>query len=145
MAAPPSAPSFGGMPDVGSGLSGLGQQLADAFGSLFGSADDGLPETPDFDEPALDDEPDPEVDDDEKVDPAADSEEEDPALEETVEPVVAEDTCAATEPPADPMPPAEPVATAVPPPLEPAPPPPEPTAAETPCEIAADELPQAGE
>src|SRR6185312_8173378 len=31
MAAPPSAPSLGGLPDVGSGLSGLGQQLADAF------------------------------------------------------------------------------------------------------------------
>ena len=46
MAAPPSAPSLGGMPDVGSGLSGLGQQLADVFGSLLGSVDDGLGRRP---------------------------------------------------------------------------------------------------
>ena len=88
MAAPPSAPSLGGLPDVGSGLSGLGQQLADAFGSLLGSADEGLADTPDIDEPTVedvddeldDDEPE---DDDESVEPAADPEE-DPAAEEPV-------------------------------------------------------------
>src|SRR5829696_8074454 len=44
-AAPPSTPSLDGLPDVGGGLSGFGQQLADAFGSLFGSADDALSDT----------------------------------------------------------------------------------------------------
>ena len=83
MAAPPSAPSLGGLPDVGSGLSGLGQQLADAFGSLLGSADEGLADTPDIDEPTVDEDSvgediddrlddDPE-EDDEAVETAADS------------------------------------------------------------------------
>ena len=90
MAAPPSAPSLGGLPDVGSGLSGLGQQLADAFGGLLGSAEEGLADTHD-------------------------------------------------------PPPEEPASTPVPPPPEPAPPPSPAAATETPCEIAADELPQVGE
>jgi hypothetical protein len=153
MAAPPSAPSLGGMPDIGSGLSGFGQQLADAFGSLLGSADDGL-DTPGIDDPEIDDEldddpedddldVDPEVDD-ESVEPAADEPEE-AAAGQPVEEAAAADTCEPAETPVEPPPPEEPVPTPVPPPAEPGPPPPEPAAAETPCEIAADELPQVGE
>ena len=153
MAAPPSAPALGGLPDVGSGLSGFGQQLADAFGSLLGSADEALADTPEIDEPTVDEDVDDELDDDpedddESVEPAADPEEE-PAAEEPVsEPVVeADDACEPAETPVEPPPPEEPAPT-----LAPVPPPPEPAplgdpaaAAETPCEIAADELPQVGE
>ncbi|HYZ67308.1 MAG TPA: hypothetical protein VE666_05800, partial [Mycobacterium sp.] len=86
MAAPPSMPSLGGMPDVG-GLSGLGQQLADVVGSLVGSADDALADSPELDDPdlnenlgemgvddELDDDKDPDGDD-ESVDPEGDLEE----------------------------------------------------------------------
>ena len=154
MAAPPSAPSLGGLPDVGSGLSGIGQQLADAFGSLVGSADEALADTPDIDEPTVDEDVDDELDDDEpedddeSVEPAADPEE-DPAAEEPVsEPgIEADDTCEPAETPVEPPPPDEPAPTLAPvPPLpEPAPSPSPAAAAETPCEIAADELPQVGE
>jgi hypothetical protein len=146
MAAPPSAPSLGGLPEVGGGLSGLGQQLADAFGSLLGSADESLVDPADIDEPAaevdvddtLDDDPD---DDDEPVEPAAEEPVEEPVVERA-------DTCEPAAPPApvDPPPPEEPAPTPVPvpPPPEPAPPPSADAAAATPCEIAADELPQVG-
>jgi len=154
MAAPPSAPSLGGMPDVGSGLSGLGQQLADVFGSLLGSVDDGLGETPDIDPPEIDEDIDDELDDDpddgndEPVEPAADAEEQPPTedpVEEPVEPAVAEGTCEPAEPSIDSPPPAEAAPTPVPPPPEAAPPPEPAGASEPPCEIAADELPQVGE
>jgi len=152
MSAPPSAPSLGGLPDVGSGLSGLGQQLADVFGSLLGSADDALGETPDIDEPELDEDVDDGLDEDpeddgEMVEPEADPEEE-PAADQPVEAPGAEETCEPAEAPIDPPPPEEPAPTPAPVP----PPPPEPApladpaaAAETPCEIAADALPQVGE
>jgi hypothetical protein len=158
MAAPPSAPSLGGLPEVGGGLSGLGQQLADAFGGLLGSADEAVVDPADIDEPAdevddvddkLDDEPE---DDDEPVEPAA----EEPVEEPVVEPA---DICEPAPPPdpVDPPLPIEPAPTPVPvpPPPEPVPPlsPPEPAQpqasvaadTETPCEIAADELPQVGQ
>jgi hypothetical protein len=164
MAAPPSAPSLGGLPDVGSGLSGFGQQLADALGSLLGSADEALADTPDIDEPEIDEDVDDELeddpedddeleddpeDDDESVDPAAETEEQ-PAAEEPVAAPVAGETCEPAETPAavDPAPPDEPAPTPalVPPSAEPEPaPPPEPVEVKTPCEIAADELPQVGE
>jgi hypothetical protein len=162
MAAPPSTPSLGGMPGVGGGLSGFGQQLADAFGSLLGSADDALSD-PDIDDPELDDDVNDDVDDeldddaendDESVDPAADLEEEPPVEESVTEPVDAAGTCEPAETPApiEPPPAEEPAPTpvAAPPPPEPAPvaepaAPADPTASETPCEIAADELPQVGE
>jgi hypothetical protein len=169
MAAPPSAPSLGGMPDIGSGLSGFGQQLADAFGSLLGSPDDGL-NAPDIDDPGIDDELDDDPEDDADGDdvdeepdglkddkpeggdvpddPAADPEEE-PAAEEPVEPAVAEGACEPAETPVDSPPPPEPAPTPTAPP-QPAPlaesgEPADPSAVETPCEIAADELPQVGE
>jgi hypothetical protein len=136
MAAPPSMPSLGGMPDIGSGLSGFGQQLADAFGSLLGSADEALGEDK-LDDDQADDEP---------VDPADDVDE-DPADEEPAEEAVAEGTCDPGETPVGPTPSdeIEPAPTPVPEPLPGPAPPPEPVAAETPCEIAADELPQVGE
>jgi hypothetical protein len=153
MAAPPSAPSLSGLPDVGSGLSGLGQQLADAFGSLLGSADEALADTPDIDDGELDEDvndklaDDPE-DGDEPVEPAADPEEESAAEEPVEAPVVeSADACEPAETPVEPPPPEQPAPTPapVPPPSEPAPPPSPAAAAETPCEIAADELPQVGE
>ena len=123
MAAPPSAPSLGGLPEVGGGLSGLGQQLADAFGSLLGSADEASVDPPDIDQPAdevddvddtLDDDPE---DDDEPVEPAA----EEPVEEPVIEPA---DTCEPAAPPApvDPPLPEEPAPTSVSPLPEPAPP-----------------------
>jgi hypothetical protein len=161
MAAPPSTPSLGGMPDIGSGLSGFGQQLADAFGSLLGSTDEALPDTPDIDEPAIDDELDDDdpdddaendeddVEVDEPVETPADADDDEAAVQDPV--VGVEDTCEPADPstPVEPPPPSEqPTPTPVPPP-QPALPPewaPEPmAAAETPCEIAADELPQVGE
>jgi uncharacterized protein YukE len=159
MAAPPSAPSLGGLPEVGGGLSGLGQQLADAFGSLLGSADEPLVDPADIDEPdgvddvddTLDDDPE---DDDEPVEPAADEPVE-PAADEPVEPAADEpviepaETCEPAAPPApvDPPPPEEPAPTPVPAPAPPeaAPPQSADAAAATPCEIAADELPQVGQ
>jgi len=148
MAAPPSAPSLGGMPDVGGGLSGFGQQLADAFGSLLGSADNAVDtpgiDDPEIDEPGIDDELDDETEgDDEPVEPAADVEDVPAGAEPVEEPV-----CEAVETPVEPPPPPEEPEAAPTPVPEPPPdpvPPPEPIAAETPCEIAADELPQVGE
>jgi hypothetical protein len=136
MAPPPSAPSLGGLPDVGSGLSGLGQQLADAFGGLLSSADDA--ELDDDVDDELDDNPD--EDDDEPVEPAAEEPVQPPAVDPVCEP-------AETPAPVEPPPPEEaaPTPVAVPPPPEPVAPPSAASAAETPCEIAADELPQVGE
>jgi hypothetical protein len=150
MAAPPSAPSLGGLPEVGGGLSGLGQQLADAFGSLLGSADDASVDPADIDQSdkGVDDKDDTLDDDTLDDDPEDDDEPVEPVAEEPVEPVEPVEPCEPAAPPAsiDPPPPTEPAPTPVP-----VPPPPEPAAplsaeaaAETPCEIAADELPQVG-
>ena len=154
MAAPPSAPSLGGLPEVGGGLSGLGQQLADAFGSLLGSADEASVDPAAIDEPAeqVDDVGDPSDDDPLDDDPEDDEEPVEPAADEPVEEPVVEpaETCEPAETPTapvDPPLPEEPAPTSVP-----VPPPPEPAAplsaeaaAETPCEIAADQLPQVGQ
>ncbi len=158
MAAPPmpAMPSAGGMggglPDIGGGLSGFGQQLADSLGGLLGSTGDALRDPLEFDEPEDDGE-----DDDERDKPEKEPTQPDEAqpAEETVSP--AGDVCAppTAEPPPVVPPPApvepEPAPVAVLPPPEPAPPPKPPvpadplTATGTPCEIAADELPQAGQ
>ncbi|WP_431233444.1 hypothetical protein ACQ856_01465 [Mycolicibacterium psychrotolerans] len=145
-AEPPAPPALGTpasaamptMPDVGGGLSGLVGQLADALGGLFdatpdSAVDDGLPG---LDDPAAEDDPEDVVSTDETAP------EEDPVIEES-EP--------ASQPAEVPPPPPEAEA------LEAEPPPPEPLAAppappvveesddQTPCEIAADELPQVGQ
>jgi len=158
--APPSMPSMpsmgGGMPDVGSGLSGFGGQLGDLLGGLMGTSQDALSDLPEVDEPDELDEPDDldplededKLDDDDEGEEEADDEEE--AEAESDEAAESEPVTEAAGPPEEQ--PAEPLSadaeptpppTAAPPPLEPlaAPAP----AAGTPCEIAANELPQVGE
>ena len=50
---PPSLPSMGGgMPDMGSGLSGFGGQLGDLLGGLVGTSQDALSDLPELDEPS---------------------------------------------------------------------------------------------
>ena len=50
---PPSVPSMGGgMPDIGSGLSGFGQQVGDMLGGLLGTSQDALSDLPEPDEPS---------------------------------------------------------------------------------------------
>lgn len=151
MAATPSMPAMpslgemgGGLPGGAGGLAGLGSQIADAIGGLLNRPDDALPEPPELEEPIIDDDepkPDEPKQDDDEPTPDDDEPDEAGAVEEPVE------DCSPEEPVGEEPP--EPVPT--PPP---APPPPPPTAepppdaeqlgAETPCEIAADELPQAG-
>jgi hypothetical protein len=139
------------MPDIGSGLSDFGQQLSDVLGSLFGSGDDALPDSEELEKPDLLDEepesqPDDELEDDEldeaeeAIDPAADSDRVCETPSEEPPPV--------EPPPVEPppvAPPPEPAPTPAPlPPPEPAAPPEPMAATGTPCEIAADELPQVG-
>ncbi len=166
VAAPPEmpAPTPGGLGGMASplgsgmsGLSGLGQSFADMLGGLLGAGGDGLGDTlggaDDLDlEPEVDDPTDAEPEDEEPGenpdeepdsgdDPADDAETEsegtpeEPADTQPVEPLEAiEPVVPQPEPVPTPVPdpPVDPVAAA-----EPAPP-------ETPCRIAADELPQAG-
>ncbi|KQY04894.1 hypothetical protein ASD37_22610 [Mycobacterium sp. Root135] len=144
------APSLGSMGSAGSGLGGFGQQLADLIGGLVGSGGDlagsSDPSYPaDLDED-LDEPPD---DEDPEEDEETESGEEDGKAEEgegVAEPQEPEEAAAdvAAEPPPAPEP-------------APTPPPavqdlPDATAQPlvgdsepTPCEIAADELPQVGE
>ena len=152
------APSLGSMGSAGSGLGGFGQQLADLIGGLVGSGGD-LAGSGALSDPADLGEDLGEPPDDEKLDEDEETEsgEEDEKAEEVAEPqepgeVVAD---AAAEPPPTPEP-----APPPPPPPPPEPPPPPPAVQElpdatvqplagdaepTPCEIAADELPQVGE
>jgi hypothetical protein len=134
-----------GMSSVGGGFTGAGQQLADLLGGLFGTGADSIPAEPlDIGERDTD-EPEPEPDDDREED---EGKEDDADEESEGEGEPTPETAEATEvlgPEPDP-----PAATPVPQPVPAAPvaapmaaePPPEPP--RTPCEIAADELPQAG-
>jgi hypothetical protein len=151
----PSMPSLGelggGLPGGAGGLAGLGSQFADAIGGLLNGSDDALPDPPDLHDEALDpgdpapgDDEDPEAESDEEADDLAETDEQ--SGEPVDEPV---DACAEDEPVEEPPPP-DPAPTPPPAPV----PPPEPVVdpppaadglgAQTPCEIAADELPQAG-
>lgn len=144
----PAAAGMPSMPDIGGGLSGLVGQIADALGGLF----DGMSENPADNPPEVDDPVDKgESNPDDAVDPDIESAEEpvpeeDPVAEETtMDENQAADTAPATdagltEPEPPPPPPS-------PPPTPPTPPPPadEQSAEQTPCEIAADELPQVGQ
>ncbi|MCV7131575.1 hypothetical protein H7J06_01135 [Mycobacterium hodleri] len=160
---------MGAMGSTGSGLGGFGefgQQLADLIGGLVGSGGEladsaGVDEPVDLDDPdnpdeELDDPPedeeDDEDDDDEEVAKAEDDEGEegeDPAVSEADE-GLGEPAADVAEAAAEPPPVTEPAPTVPPePPVEP---PPavvaQPLAGDTgptPCEIAADELPQVGE
>lgn len=166
-AMPPPGGLAGGASPLGSGLSGLsglGQSVADILGGLLGSGgdalgdslvDDGDPES-DPDVPELGDPPDGEDPDEE------DPDEEDPEEDDPEEEDDAEDGTTPPEEPTDPVEPTEPVAPTEPAaPVAPRPDPPvptpvpeppaesvavpaEPDPTDTPCEIAADELPQAG-
>ncbi|WP_431239011.1 hypothetical protein ACQ86B_04335 [Mycolicibacterium aichiense] len=160
-AEPPAPPALGtpptaampAMPDVGGGLSGLVGQIADALGGLF----DGMPDNAVDDVPAALDDPAPEGDpapeDDPADDPAADGEPDDAVPDDAVpdnDPTVEESEPAGQ--PAEvpqPTPAAEAVETE-PPPSQPESSAPAPVVVEesddkTPCEIAADELPQVGQ
>jgi uncharacterized protein YukE len=144
------APGLGGM-----GLSGFGQQLSDLIGGLVGASAEATPELPELDQQDLDQAD--EVDDKRDEAPGDDEAAKDPDAEdakegEEAEPVDAtiesetepqEEPDAPIEPPPPPPAPTE-VPTAPVPPIPPADPEalPEP---KTPCEIAADELPQVGE
>jgi hypothetical protein len=155
-AASPLGSGMSGMSGM-SGLSGLGQSFADLLGGLLGAGGDGLGEslgapddldsrTDDVPEDSEPDGPDEIEDEDDRGDANSEDEEPledetpvaepgEPAEEERVEPVVP--GAVPPEPPAPtPVaePPAEPVAADRA----------EPVLPETPCEIAADELPQAG-
>lgn len=146
----------GGMPDIGSGLSGFGGQLGELLGGLMGTSQDALSNLPESDELDKPDDFDPldEEDDDEVEDESEDDDDEHDEETTTEEPEVDEVEPAATGSadevvegsPAEPLAAeAEPVPppTPVPPPIEPLAAPD--SAAGTPCEIAADELPQVGE
>lgn len=166
----PALPSLGemggGLPGGAGGLAGLGSQLADVIGGLFNRPDDALPDPPELQDDTVDDpvpggdddaesvsedeEDDDEVGDEgEEGDDESDSEATDAvdADKSDTEPVdgcadedvvdVAPHTDPAPTPPPAPLPTAEQ-------PMVQQPPSPEPVGAETPCEIAADELPQAG-
>jgi hypothetical protein len=162
---PPSPPMSspgglgGGMPSLGSGASGFGQQLADLVGGLLGSSEgafsgadeinppDAIDEATQ-DDPALDEEnADDETADEEDAD--EENEDDDPDPDEEPDPDAVEEPAEAeTEPEEEPLP--EPAPTPAPPPPEQVPPIPAAgleaqPADRTPCEIAADELPQVGE
>ena len=166
------SPLGGGLPGAGagaglSGLSGLGSQLWDLFGGLIGSAAGGLPDgmgdgSADFGPDELLDEPD-EVDELGKSEASDTEDDEDDSVDEETEGTAAEEDTAdenaadlfdpANDPAEMPEPqpaPSEPISTPSPTSalVEPVPPPAaEPLAApagETPCDIAADELPQVG-
>lgn len=161
--APPAVPSLGGaLPETPTGAAGIGQWLSDGLGRLLGGADalpdavggqDGLfggagdtGDVPDDPERSEDED----GDEDGEPDDAPEDEPADVPDDPTQGTADQDDEAAAgvgAEPPADPSP-AQPVATPVPvpPPLEYVTAPEVPPAgdARTACEIAADELPQAG-
>lgn len=159
-AAAPPLP-LGGMgsaiPDMGGGLSGLGQQFADTLSGLLGGAGGGLlgganaagaegemPGLPEPDLPEPDLEPEEESQDDEDLQ----EEEKDEVVEPEEADLLPVDEAVVTGEAASEADPCEPAPAPTPAPLpaEPLPPPAEPVAAEqTPCEIAADEVPQVGE
>ncbi len=154
MPAMPTMPSLGdlggGSPGAAGGLPGLGSQLADAIGGLLDRPNEAVPDPPELKKESDGDEPPP--DDEEVVDEKAAGEpaESTDVLAEDDEPNTEPDDACAEEP-AEEIPPAEPMPTPPPAPMPPPPQPivepppsPEPVSAETPCEIAADELPQAG-
>jgi hypothetical protein len=141
----------GGLPTGGGGFGGLIPRLADAIGGLLGSPGDGLVGEG-FDEP-FDDEPfNDELDDPDESDGEADEAEVDEPDESGDAELVADEP----EPDPEPEQPAEDVAAdaptddavAVPADQQGGPAPPDAPQADgaerTPCEIAADELPQAG-
>ena len=146
----PLTPSAAPLSDLGGGgaFPQVGQRFADALGGLLGGgAGDGIvgdavDPPADLEPPELDDEPEDEEksEDEESEEQSNEPITEEPATEEsaTDEPVA---EAVSEEPEPEAVVPPEP--TPPPPPAEPLPPPP-PTEERTPCEIAADEVPQVG-
>ncbi|MCI4676936.1 hypothetical protein [Candidatus Mycolicibacterium alkanivorans] len=139
-AAPAGLPAAG---DLGGGLSGLAGQISDALGGLLSGQPDPVdaPPTADQVDQVTDPQPDdaqPATDDPKDAQPEPDSPEPEEAEPATPVEDAPADDAPAPEPPPPPPPPADPPA---------APPPPsaEPVVEPTPCEIAADELPQVGQ
>ncbi|OBG88307.1 hypothetical protein A5698_24510 [Mycobacterium sp. E136] len=144
----------GGVPDLGGAFSGFGQQLSDLIGGLLGEGalDGELDDPTQSDAEELAEDNAEELAEDTEEDEDEEKDEEDGA--ELEEPTVEEPVCAAApaevaeapveEPPAATVPPEPPVPQPLAP-LEPLAAPAEPPTAGTPCEIAADELPQVGE
>jgi hypothetical protein len=137
---PASLPGVPGAPDLGGGLSGLGGQIAQALDGLFTGTPDAPPDplAPDPVDRGVD-EPQPAAEPpvDESKDPDAESDSPDPPADESAD----------TEQTDTVPPPAEPAAEGAAPPVAEPPPPPAPAPVEelTPCQIAADELPQVGQ
>lgn len=137
-------PADAGLPAGGAGLSGLVPRIADAIGGLLGAPDSDL-EDPwgdePFDQEPFDEEPEPDQPDDEP-EPDEPELENDPEPEPEPEPEAPADEVAADEPTDNADAPAEQQLAPPPPDVED----PQPDTAErTACEIAADELPQAGQ
>ncbi len=144
---PPLGEMGGGLPGGAGGLAGLGSQFADAIGSLLNGSDGALPDPPELDDEVLDpdvpapgDDEDPEAESDEEADDLAEN---DKPSGESVD-ACAEDEDVEEPPPPDPAPAPPPAPVPPPEPVVDPPPPADALGAETPCEIAADELPQAG-
>lgn len=162
-AAPPADPFSGalpggglssGMPSLGTALTGAGTQLADLIGGLLdsgpgisGDSPLDLGEDPGEAEMDEDSDDDPDDDPDDEDDPDDADDEDKPEPEDVEPPAHVDEVAEVVEPEADPP---VPMPTPVPDPVAAAPTaeavPPEPVAAppRTPCEVAADELPQAG-
>ncbi|BBZ18356.1 hypothetical protein [Mycolicibacterium gadium] len=147
-AAMPSMPSMGGgMPDIGSGLSGFGGQLGELLGGLMSTSHDALSDLPESDEldkpddfdPIDEDEDEDEQDNDETAAEEPEVDEAEPTATDSADEIVEGPSAEPLAAEAEPAPPPTPV----PPPIEPLAAPE--SAAGTPCEIAADELPQVGE
>lgn len=153
----PSSPT-GALPDLAGGIGDLPGRLADLFGGLLdGPADDigaspdqpELPDGPAADDPDHPDGPDDPADAESTADPETADAAHPPDCDCDTGPVAPEPGPVAPEPQAaDPVPApvTPPAAPAAEPSGAPAPPgPPAPPAGATPCEIGADELPQAGQ
>ena len=148
-AVPGSLPGVPAAPDLGGALSGLAGQIAQGLDGLFTGSPDASADLPAPDpvdagvgEPKP--EVDPPVDDPKGAEAETDSPEQAPNESAGTEEI---DTAPPAEnPPAEDAPPEEPPAAEPPPPPPvPEPPAPEPAEEPTPCQIAADELPQVGQ
>jgi hypothetical protein len=127
-----------GLGALGSSIGGIISQIVDAVGGLLGSAGDGATDPSLTDDPLDPDDPE---DLEDQFDPQAEPAPENAAAPENPPEPPAQIEEAAP-PSADPEPP---TAESEPPTAEPPPPPADPEPDKTPCEIAADELPQAGQ
>jgi hypothetical protein len=142
---PASLPGVPAAPDLGGGLPGLAGQIAQALDGLFAGAPETSadPSTPDPADSGID-EPHPAEDTpaDEPKDGEQKEDSPEPPAEEVVDAEETDTVLPREEPEVEDAPPpmSEP-----PPPPAPEPPVPEPAEEPTPCQIAADELPQVGQ